>query len=118
MPYGNFTFDSVREAFQLETVQSRGLFSDTEPVEPSAYLVEGLKRNVPFAVAIGTEKAKSELIVADVLVELCVHFDYRISLFSGIDFNVDAEKGLVGVCDFLVSFSPAQLSQGTRYHPR
>ena len=110
MPYGNFTFDSVREAFQLETVQSRCLFSDTEPVEPSAYLVEGLKRNVPFAVAIGTEKAKSELIVADVLVELCVHFDYRISLFSGIDFNVDAEKGLVGVCDFLVSFSPDQLS--------
>lgn len=110
MPYSNFTFDSVREAFQLETVQSRGIFSAIEPVEPSAYLVEGLKRNVPFAVAIGTEKAKSELIVADVLVELCVHFDYRISLFSGIDFNVDDEKGLIGVCNFLVSFSPDQLS--------
>lgn len=110
MPYSNFTFDSVRETFQLESVQSRGIFSDSEPVEPSAYLVEGLKRKVPFAVAIGTEKAKSELIVADVLVELCVYFDYRISLFSGIDFNVDAEKGLVGVCDFLVSLSPEQLS--------
>lgn len=110
MPYSNFTFDSVRETFQLESFQSRGIFSDSEPVEPSAYLVEGLKRKVPFAVAIGTEKAKSELIVADVLVELCVHFDYRISLFSGIDFNVDDEKGLVGVCGFLVSLSPEQLS--------
>ena len=110
MPYSNFTFDSVRETFQLETVQTRGTFSDTEPVEPSAYLTEGLKRNVPFAVAIGTEKAKSELLVVNVLVELCVHFDYRISLFSGIDFNVDDEKGLVGVCDFLVSFSPDQVS--------
>ena len=110
MPYSHFTFDSVRETFQLETVQSRGLFSDTEPVEPSAYLTEGLKRNMPFAIAIGTEKAKSELLVVNVLVELCVHFDYRISLFSGIDFNVDDEKGLVGACDFLVSLSPARLS--------
>ncbi len=110
MPYSHFTFDSVRETFQLETVLSRGIFSDIEPVAPSAHLTEGLKRNVPLAVAIGTEKAKSELIVVDVLVELCVHFDYRISLFSGIDFNVDDEKGLVGVCDFLVSLSPDQLS--------
>ena len=48
------------------------------------------------------------MIVADVLVELLEHFDRRISLFSGIDFNVDAEKGLTGVCDFLVSLSPEQ----------
>jgi hypothetical protein len=32
----------------------------------------------------------------------------RISLFSGIDFNVDAERGLTGICDFLVSLSPMQ----------
>ena len=61
---------------------------------------------MPFALAIGTEKAKSELIVAEVLVELCIHFDNRVSLFSGIDFNVDASKELTGVCDFLVSLSP------------
>ena len=36
------------------------------------------------------------------------HFDRRISLFSGIDFNVDAENELTGVCDFLVSLSPEQ----------
>ena len=28
--------------------------------------------------------------------------------FSGIDFNVDPENGLTGVCDFLVSLSPMQ----------
>lgn len=42
MPYSNFTFDSVRETFQLETVQTRGTFSDTEPVKPSAYLTDAL----------------------------------------------------------------------------
>ena len=48
------------------------------------------------------------MIVADVLVELLDHFDHSISLFSGIDFNVDAENELIGVCDFLVSLSPEQ----------
>ena len=57
------------------------------------------------ALSIGTEKAKSELIVAQVLVELCEHFENRVSLFSGIDFNVDTAAKLVGVCDFLVSLS-------------
>ena len=62
-----------------------------------------------MAAAIGTEKARSELIVADILVELCEKFDYRISFFSGIDFNVDFENDLTGVCDFLISLSPGQL---------
>ena len=68
-----------------------------------------LAKKIPLAVAIGTEKARSELIIADVLVELREQFKQRISLFSGIDFSVDAEKGLTGVCDFLVSLSPGQL---------
>ena len=68
-----------------------------------------LKRKVPLAISIGTEKARSELIVADVLVELREQFNHGISLFSGIDFNVDVESGLTGVCDFLISLSPGQL---------
>ena len=106
MAYSNFTLGQVRKAFELETVRKWGIFADIAPVEPSALLTAVLERNMPFALAIGTEKAKSELIVSDVLVELCVHFDNRVSLFSGIDFNVDASKELTGVCDFLVSLSP------------
>lgn len=66
------------------------------------------QKKVPLALAIGTEKASSELIVTDVLVELREKFEDRISFFSGIDFSVDVEKGLTGVCDFLVSLSPVQ----------
>ena len=110
MAYSNFTFDSVREMFALEAVQTIGLFSCIEPVAPTPLLTSVLARKVPLAVAIGTEKARSELIIADVLVELCEHFDRRISLFSGIDFNVDEENGLVGVCDFVISLSPLQES--------
>ena len=108
MAYSNFTLEKVREAFQLEMLQSVGIFSETERVEPSVELTKALGKKVPLAVAIGTEKAKSEMIVADILVELREHFEHRISLFSGIDFNVDIENDLTGVCDFLVSLSPEQ----------
>ena len=106
MAYSNFTLGQVRKAFELETVRKWGIFADIAPVEPSALLTAVLERNMPFALAMGTEKAKSELIVSEVLVELCIHFDNSVSLFSGIDFNVDASEELTGVCDFLVSLSP------------
>ena len=108
MAYGTFTLQTVLQEFQLEKVDVQGLFSEIEPVEPSAFLTTLLERNMPLALTINTEKAKSELIVAQVLVELREYFERRISLFSGVDFSVDDESGSVGVCDFLISLSPWQ----------
>jgi hypothetical protein len=108
MAYSNFTLETVREAFDIEEVDIAGLFSNSEPMAPSELLTAVLARNIPLATAIGTEKAKSEMIVADVLVELREQLDLSISLFSGIDFNVNDENGLTGVCDFVVSLSPVQ----------
>ena len=108
MAYSNFTLEMVRTAFQLEIVESAGIFSEIESVDPSAHLATTLARNVPLAITINTEKAKSELIIADILVELREQLERRISLFSGIDFSIDDENGLTGVCDFLVSLSPVQ----------
>ena len=108
MAYSNFTLEMVRTAFQLEIAESAGIFSQIESVDPSAHLATTLARNVPLAITINTEKAKSELIIADILVELREQLERRISLFSGIDFSIDDENGLTGVCDFLVSLSPVQ----------
>ncbi len=108
MAYSNWTLESVVPTFQLEKIDTAGLFSEIEPVTPSEYLTTGLAKKAPLATAIGTEKARSEMIVADVLVDLLDHSDRSISLFSGIDFSVDVENGLTGVCDFLVSLSPNQ----------
>lgn len=108
MAYSNFTLETVREAFELETIESANIFADIEPVPPSEALVAELEKKVQLAVAIRTEKARSELIVTNVLVELREQFNRRISLFSGIDFSVDAEKELTGTCDFLISLSPEQ----------
>ena len=110
MAYSNFTLDTAQEAFDLEEIDAAGIFAGFESVVPSELLTAVLARNIPLATAIGTEKAKSEMIVADVLVELREQMERRISLFSGIDFNVDPENGLAGVCDFVVSLSPRQFS--------
>ncbi len=110
MAYSNFTLDTAQEAFDLEEIDAAGIFADIEPVDPSQLLTDVLARKLPLATAIGTEKAKSEMIVADVLVELREQLECRISLFSGIDFNVDPENGLTSVCDFVISLSPRQFS--------
>ena len=108
MAYSSFTLDTVVTTFQLNIVESAALFAPVEPVAPRAHFTADLARRVQLASAINTEKAKSELIVAEILFELQEHFNRRISLFSGIELSVDSESGLVGVCDFLISLSPVQ----------
>ena len=106
MAYSNFTLETVRREFQLEIIESAGIFSEASTVVPQDRFMAELEEKVELAISSGTEKARSELIVTDVLFELRKHFNRRISFFSGIEFSVDAERGLTGVCDFLVSLSP------------
>ena len=84
MAYSDWTLETVKKTFQLEEVNAAGIFSNVEPVNPSAHLTTTLERNVPLAFAMGTEKAKSELIVSAILVELWEHFDRSISFFRGL----------------------------------
>ena len=83
MAYSNFTLRTVEKEFGLEFVEHTGIFAEIEPVGLSAELTKVLARNVPLATTINTEKARSELIVAVLLVELREQFDRKISLFSG-----------------------------------
>ncbi|WP_318528401.1 hypothetical protein [Plectonema radiosum] len=72
-------------------------------------MAQSLQKYVPLALAIGTEKARSELILTPLLVELKELLQNKISLFSGREFNVSPEKGLTGFCDFLISKSSEQI---------
>lgn len=109
MAYNNFTLDTLIQQFGLRVVSETGVFAQAAPVAVSALLQETLAETVPIALDVSTEKARSELIISPVLVEARRQFGGRISLFSGVDFTVDAEAGLAGVCDFLFSLSPLQL---------
>lgn len=109
MPYSDFTIRQAQRDFSLEIVEKAGIFSQIEAAQISGAFSKTLEENIPLAVAINTEKARSELIIANVLLELRRLFDRKISFFSGVEFNVDKERGLNGFCDFLISRSPEQL---------
>ncbi len=109
MAYSDFTLSEIKEKFQLTVEEETDIFSAVRETKISDFLAEMLKENIPLALAIHTEKARSEMIVTPVLIELRKISDHRISLFSGVEFNVDKEKGLNGVCDYIISLSKEQL---------
>ena len=109
MAYGNFTLEQLIEQFDLTFEESSRLFAAVPRVEASDLLKVTLAEGVDLAVALSTEKARSELIIMPVMLELRRQFKSKISLFSGIDFTVLPELGLSGVCDYLVSRTPEQL---------
>ncbi|NES86843.1 MAG: hypothetical protein F6K10_38950 [Moorea sp. SIO2B7] len=109
MSYSQLKLEELKNIFELNFFEGFGIFDDLPEIKSSSLLTEILQYNVPIAIAIGTEKARSELIIAPVLVALRKYFQNKISLFSGIEFNIDADKGLTGICDFLISKSPEQL---------
>lgn len=109
MAYNNFTLDILIQQFGLRILAEADTFAEAVPIVPSALLQETLTRFLPLALKVSTEKARSEFIIAPVLAEAWLQFAGRVSLFSGVDFTVDAEAGLAGVCDYLFSLSPLQL---------
>ena len=108
MSYSEFTFQKLESDLQL-VIEESDLYSSIQSLEVSNILSEVLKESVPLGLSINTEKARSELIIAPVLVELRKILNHKISLFSGIEFNIDPKKGLNGVCDFIISASPKQI---------
>ena len=110
MSYSEFSLDDIKHKLGLTIREVSEVFTAVEPIAPSQLLKETLAENIPLALGIDTEKALSEMIVAPVLIELRRRCDRQISLFSGTEFNIDRVKGLNGICDFMISHSPEQLS--------
>ncbi|CAN1210969.1 Type I restriction enzyme R protein N-terminal domain-containing protein [Tumidithrix helvetica PCC 7403] len=106
MSYSEFkTIAQVQEKFGLTVKESENLFVDIQPLVVSDYLQQTLKRNLSIANAINTEKARSELLIAPTLLEIRQIFHEQVGFFSGSEFNVDAEVGLNGFCDFVLTAS-------------
>ena len=108
MAYSNFSLSNVKADFNLTINETTDLFSQVRPVAPSDYLKLTLKEHLPLVNAINTEKARSELVIMPVLIEVRRYLNYQVSLFSGSEFNVNAAKGLEGRCDFILTRSPEQ----------
>jgi hypothetical protein len=109
MAYSDFSLAKVSKIFELKILDAVNMFSAIPELESSNFLVETLLYTVPLAISSNTEKARSEMIIAPILIELRKQLNSEISFFSGIDFTIDPEKGLNGNCDFLISRSPELL---------
>jgi len=106
MSYSKFTtLTEVLDKFELSAIYDQELFPNITPAPPGELLIATLEEYLPLALAIGTEKARSELLIMPVLAEVRRQLQAQISLFSGVDFNVDPKRGLNGYCDYLLSRS-------------
>jgi hypothetical protein len=108
MPYSSFTLVQAQKQFDLK-VANGAFFANLPALPAHAWMSEFLKASAPLAAVLGTEKVRSELIIAPILFEVRELLDRQIGLFSGADFTVDVEQGLNGVCDFLLTRSANEL---------
>jgi hypothetical protein len=109
MSYSQFTLEMVEQVFGLSIIEKLDSFAEVPEAPISSFLKQCLEYNTPLALEISTEKARSEMIIAPILIELKQQIGSKISLFSGREFNVDSQQGLMGYCDFIISKSSSQL---------
>lgn len=108
MIYSNFSFADIKK-LNIQIKNKPKLFADVKKIELAPDFVENLLDDcLPLALAINTEKSRSELIITPILLELRKLLNQQISLFSGTEFNVDETQQLKGICDFIISLSPQQ----------
>jgi hypothetical protein len=107
MAFGDFTFPQVQVDLGL-TLGEADLFSGVPAVPPREEFASTIAEGATVALAINTEKAKSEFIIAPILLELRRQLGGAFALFSGVELNVDPSRGLNGVCDFILSGAPRQ----------
>jgi len=100
--YSDFTLDHLQEIFGVRN-QITDLNLTSYEITPSDWLKLSLEKSqlIPtFRV-----KAKSELLVMPVLVELtCLNVN-KFNLFSGYTFDVDSSQALKGQCGFILTKS-------------
>ena len=70
MPYSNFQIDDIPKHFDITLNERVNLFADIAEVEYSEHLAFILQENLNLDVTINTEKSRSEMIIAPILLEL------------------------------------------------
>jgi hypothetical protein len=109
MAYSDFTLPALSQQFNLTIDETTDLFTDVPEAILRPLFQAQLDIMVPLALTTSTEKARSEFIIAPILLELWLLHNRQIGLLSGVEFNIDEAAGLKGVCDYIITRSPEQL---------
>ena len=105
MAYVDFDLKTAVDTFSLIEERNVDLFKAIEPVAPSPVLAGLLDEFTPIALAINTEKARSEFLIAPILVEVKRRSTPPVNVLPGVALDVDRSRGLTGYCDFLIARS-------------
>lgn len=106
MVYSEFTMPRLRKEYGLEMIGQPALFVDAQPAVISDWLRLTLEKQTATALKSGSEKARSEYLIAPILMEAYDQSRDYANLFSGVEFDVDKSQGLSGFCDFLFTLTP------------
>ena len=98
--YSQFTSEALSEQLGIQVIQDY-LFQTSALQEPSLWLLETLNMNQE--VPMTSEKARSELLITPILIELRQKNPHIFTYFSGCLFDIDKQRGLKGFCDFIIS---------------
>lgn len=99
MAYTDFSLHALETSFGIRSQRKR-LFETVTPVESiSEWLAYTLK--TAEEIPVKSEKAKSEMIVMPILIELRKNNDKFFTIYSGDSLNIDDR--LKGECDFILS---------------
>ena len=102
MAYSDFTVEQIIDKFSLHFVEQDLFSSQESAIQISSWLLETLAKGKKFALTTSSEKAKSEFIIAPILLEVEAHFPSRLAIYSGKNLDGDRTNGLVGECDFII----------------
>jgi hypothetical protein len=102
MSFRDFSFPKVEQDLGLH-LRDADLFPGAPECSVRDSIAEVVRDGAQLALANSTEKAKSEFIVAPVLLELRRLAGGKIALFSGVEWEVDPSRGLAGYCDFILT---------------
>jgi hypothetical protein len=102
MSYAEFTLGNLRHKFGI-TVLDQAIYDPIGTLEPAPWLCEALAKGQDLAVT--SEKARGEFIVAPVLMNCRTILGHNLRIFSGAQFDVDPSSGLKGECDFILGRS-------------
>jgi hypothetical protein len=106
MAYNKFTTAQLRREYGLVITEQDALFADVPPAAIPDWLRDALARQTDFALRSGSEKARSEYLIAPILLSVYEQMQDQVNLFSGVEFEVDPERGLAGFCDFIFTLAP------------
>ena len=103
MAFSDFDLRTAVDTFGLREERDTDPFAAAPPLEPGDFLRAWLDEFAPVALGINTETARREYIIAPILAEAKRRAAGPVTVFPGVTFEADEERGLNGFCDYVIS---------------